>query len=400
MAAFEYQALDAKGRKKKGVLEADNERHVRQLLRDQGLVLLQLQEGKEKSSSSFFSPAINVKERSLVTRQLATLIDAGLPIEEALTGVAQQATKQKVRSMMLSIRSKVLEGHSLAQALAIYPKAFPILFRASVEAGEQSGHLHKVLMRLADYTERQRQTAQKIQMAMMYPAILTLVAIGIVSFLLGSVMPDIVSVFDKQGAELPAITNFMLAISHWITHYGQVTLIVILALVFLYKGLVSRPGPKKLKDKLVLKVPGVSSLIRTAQITRYISTLAMLSASGVPLVDAMGIAAQVVENNSMQNLLNDSKQKVKEGGSLGQSLSQTKLLPPMMLQLVQSGERSGELDAMLERAARQQEDDTAAWISTLVGLFEPLMLLVMGGVVMLIVMAILLPIMNMNQLLN
>lgn len=400
MAAFEYQALNAKGKKQRGVIEADNERHVRQILREQGKVLLSLQQAKEKSANSFFSPGINIKERSLMTRQLATLIDAGLPIEEALTGVAQQASKNKIRSMLLSIRSKVMEGHSLADALASYPKAFPILFRASVEAGEQSGHLHAVLMQLADFTERQKQNAQKIQMAMMYPAILTLVAIGIVSFLLGSVMPDIVQVFDTQGAQLPGITQFMLGLSNLITGYGLRFVVVIALLLMFYLWLVAKPAPKKAKDKLVLKLPGISNLIRISQITRYISTLAMLSSSGVPLVEGMNIASQVVDNLAMQEKLKVCQQKVKEGGSLGMAFEATKLLPPMMLQLIQSGERSGELDQMLARAARQQEDDTNAWIGTLVSLFEPLMLLVMGGAVMMIVMAILLPIMNMNQLLN
>ena len=400
MAAFEYLALDAKGKKKKGVIEANNERHVRQMLREQGKVLLDISQAKEKQANSFFSPGINIKERSLLTRQLATLIDAGLPIEEALTGVAQQATKNKIRSMLLSIRSKVMEGHSLAEALASYPKAFPILFRASVEAGEQSGHLHGVLMQLADFTERQKQNAQKIQMAMMYPAILTFVAIGIVSFLLGSVMPDIVQVFDTQGAQLPGITQFMLSLSNLITGYGARFVLVLALVVMFYIWLVSKPKPKKVKDTLILKVPAISSLIRVSQITRYISTLAMLSSSGVPLVEGMNIASQVIDNLSMQESLKDCQQKVKEGGSLGRAFEETKLFPPMMLQLIQSGERSGELDQMLARAARQQEDDTNAWIGTLVALFEPLMLLVMGGAVMMIVMAILLPIMNMNQLLN
>lgn len=400
MAAFEYLALDAKGKKKKGVIEANNERHVRQMLREQGKVLLDISQAKEKQANSFFSPGINIKERSLLTRQLATLIDAGLPIEEALTGVAQQATKNKIRSMLLSIRSKVMEGHSLAEALASYPKAFPILFRASVEAGEQSGHLHGVLMQLADFTERQKQNVQKIQMAMMYPAILTFVAIGIVSFLLGSVMPDIVQVFDTQGAQLPGITQFMLSLSNLITGYGARFVLVLALVVMFYIWLVSKPKPKKVKDTLILKVPAISSLIRVSQITRYISTLAMLSSSGVPLVEGMNIASQVIDNLSMQESLKDCQQKVKEGGSLGRAFEETKLFPPMMLQLIQSGERSGELDQMLARAARQQEDDTNAWIGTLVALFEPLMLLVMGGAVMMIVMAILLPIMNMNQLLN
>lgn len=400
MAAFECVFLDTNGKKKKGVQEADSERHVRQILRDQGKVLLEVRQAKERHSNSFLSPSISIKDRSLLTRQLATLIDAGLPIEEALDGVAKQCTKNRLRSMLLSIRSKVLEGHSLAQALTSYPKAFPILFRASVEAGEQSGHLHAVLMQLADYTERQRHNAQKVQMAMMYPAILTIVAISIVAFLLGSVMPDIVQVFDKQGAELPQITRVMLTLSSLITEYGTLSVFVLISTIVVYFWLMSKPKLKERKDRFVLTVSGLGKMIKITQITRYVSTLAMLSSSGVPLVEGMNIAAQVVENIEMKSRLQNSEKMVREGGSLAGALENTKLLPPMMLQLIYSGERSGELDQMLTRAARQQEDDTNAWIGTLVGLFEPLMLLVMGAVVMLIVMAILLPIMNMNQLLN
>lgn len=400
MAAFECVFLDDKGKRKKAVIEADSERHARQILRDQGRVLLELHEGKEKHKGHLFSPVISIKDRSLVTRQLATLIDAGLPIEEALQGVAQQASKNKLRSMLLSVRSKVLEGHTLAQAFANYPKAFPVLFRASIEAGEQSGHLQDVLIQLADYSERQRKNAQKIQMAMMYPAILTIVAISIVVFLLASVMPDIVEVFDRQGAELPTITQVMLVVSHGITEYGLYGLVVLGACLLFYLWLIAQPKIKAKKDAFVLKVPGLGSIIKVTQVTRYISTLSMLTSSGVALVEAMYIATQVIDNHAIQQLLKQSEKKVREGAALGSSLGQTKLLPPMMLQLIQSGERSGELDQMLSRAARQQEDDINAWIGTLVGLFEPLMLLVMGAVVMLIVMAILLPIMNMNQLLN
>ncbi|WCN12382.1 type II secretion system inner membrane protein GspF [Marinomonas mediterranea] len=400
MAAFEYTALNNKGRKKKGVLEADNERILRQRLRDQGLVLIDARRGKEQTKSRFFSPSIDVKERALVTRQLATLIDAGMPIEEALSGVAQQTTKQRIRSMLLAIRSKVLEGHPLASALAEYPKAFPILFRASIKAGEESGGLPQVLMQLADYSERVRGNQQKLQMAMLYPAILTIVAISIVVFLLGSVMPDIVSVFERQDAALPQITQVMLAISNWLQSNGKVTFVIFIVLLLLYIVLIQKESIRTLRDHWVLAVPGLRSMIKTVQVTRFISTLSMLTTSGVSLVEAMSIATQVSANRSIQKRLAKAQQSVREGGSLGDALNKTKLLPPMMLQLIISGERSGDLDIMLSKAARQQEDDTNNWISAMVGLFEPIMLLVMGGVVMMIVMAILLPIMNMNQLLG
>ncbi len=401
MAAFEYQALTPSGKKKKGVLEADNERHARQKLRDMELVALQIRQGKALTDKpSLFSPAISIKDRALVTRQLATLIDAGLPIEESLAGVANQAGKQKIRAMLLAIRSKVLEGQPLAAAIGLYPKAFPILYRASIKAGEESGHLAAVLMALADFSERTRANNQKVQMALLYPAILTLVAISIVVFLLGSVMPDIVSVFNKQGAELPGITQVMLGVSDAISDYGQVILLAFAGLLVCYAWLIRKPRIKSAQDGLLLKVPFIGRFVKTIQITRYIGTLAMLTSSGVALVEAMNIASQVVENDRMARALLEARDRVKEGVSLGDTLNETKLLPPMMLQLIISGERSGELDKMLNKAAYQQEQDSNNWISAMVALFEPIMLLVMGAVVMMIVMAILLPIMNMNQLLN
>ncbi|MFD1382174.1 type II secretion system inner membrane protein GspF [Rhodanobacter aciditrophus] len=401
MAAFEYQALTPSGKKKKGVLEADNERHARQKLRDMELVALQIRQGKALTDKpSLFSPAISIKDRALVTRQLATLIDAGLPIEESLAGVANQAGKQKTRAMLLAIRSKVLEGQPLAAAIGLYPKAFPILYRASIKAGEESGHLAAVLMALADFSERTRANNQKVQMALLYPAILTLVAISIVVFLLGSVMPDIVSVFNKQGAELPGITQVMLGVSDAISDYGQVILLAFAGLLVCYAWLIRKPRIKSAQDSLLLKVPFIGRFVKTIQITRYIGTLAMLTSSGVALVEAMNIASQVVENDRMARALLEARDRVKEGVSLGDTLNETKLLPPMMLQLIISGERSGELDKMLNKAAYQQEQDSNNWISAMVALFEPIMLLVMGAVVMMIVMAILLPIMNMNQLLN
>lgn len=401
MAAFEYVALTAAGKKKKGALEADNERHARQKLRDLQLVTLELRQSREAGDKhSWFAPSVSIKERALVTRQLATLIDAGLPIEESLSGVANQASKQKIRSMLLVIRSKVLEGLPLASAISQYPKAFPILYRASIKAGEESGHLASVLVALADFSERMRANAQKVQMALLYPAILTLVAISIVVFLLGSVMPDIVSVFDKQGAQLPTITEVMLGVSDWIGQYGQMTLFVFAGALLLYAWLVRKPAFKAAQDALLLRAPFIGRFVKTIQVTRYIGTLAMLSTSGVSLVDAMEIASQVVENTRMQALLSEARKRVREGVSLGTALDESKLLPPMMLQLIISGERSGELDKMLNKAAYQQEQDSNNWISAMVALFEPIMLLVMGGVVMMIVMAILLPIMNMNQLLN
>lgn len=400
MAAYEFQALDDSGKKQKGVLEAENERHLRKKLSDRSLLLIQCKESKESHSVSWFSPKISLKERALITRQLATLIEAGFPIEEALAGVAKQSKKRKIVSMLLSVRSKVLEGNPLASSLATYPNAFPHLYRASIQAGEESSHLPEVLSELANFNERVRGNEQKLRLAMLYPAILTVVAVAIVSFLLTSVMPEIVATFQKQNATLPTITLIMLSISNGIKHYGQITVLCFLFLFVVYNLLMRRPPFQFLRDRFILRLPMIKGAVRTIQITRYISTLAMLTHSGVPLVEAMNIAVQVTTNKVIQTRLSTASKRVKEGTSLWKSLDETQLLPPMMLQLIINGEQSGQLDTMLTKAARQQEDDTNNWISTLVGLFEPAMLLIMGAIVMMIVSAILLPIMNLNQLLH
>jgi general secretion pathway protein F len=400
VAAFEFHALDDAGKKKKGVIEAENERHLRNKLRDRGLLLIQCKESKESLSVNWFSPKMTVKERALITRQLATLIEAGFPIEEALSGVAKQSKKRKIVSILLSVRSKVLEGNTLAASLSIYPKAFPNLYRASIKAGEESGHLPEVLTELANFNERVRGNEQKLHMAMLYPAILTLVAISIISFLLTSVMPEIVSTFQKQNAKLPSITIMMLAVSDGISAYGRFGVLLMVVLFILYALLMKKERFQLLRDRCIFNLPVLSSMVKTIQITRYISTLAMLTHSGVPLVDAMNIAVQVTDNRVIKAKLSEASQQVKEGTALWKALDESQLIPPMMLQLVINGEQSGQLDAMLMKAARQQEDDTNNWISTIVGLFEPAMLLVMGAFVMMIVSAILLPIMNLNQLLQ
>ncbi|WP_417552957.1 type II secretion system inner membrane protein GspF [Marinomonas fungiae] len=399
MAVFEYRALTDGGRKRKGVLEADNERHARQQLRQKGLVPLQLKSAKV-SRKTFFPSNLSIRERALVIRQLATLIEAGLPIDDALSGVASQSGKGRVRSMLLAIRARVLEGFSLAQALSAYPKAFPTLFQASVQAGEESGKLPAVLLALAESSEREQRTQQKLQSALLYPALLTLVAIAIVSFLLGSVMPDIVAVFQRQNAPLPPLTQALIGVSHGLSDWG---IWCLLALLMCLMGLsLSRRNSaiRLSQDRFLLRFPWLGRLLATFAITRYVSTLSMLTRSGVPLVYAMEISAKVIANLALKQRFQTAQQHVREGMSLSQALSDMPHVPPLMRQLIGSGERSGDLAGMLDKAARQQSELSQHRMNNFLTLFEPLMLLVMGCAVLLIVMAILLPIMNMNQLLR
>lgn len=403
MAAFDYVALDLQGRKQKGSLEADSPRQMRQLLRDKGLTPLSVDESsekqqREKSFGSLLSPHISVRDLALLTRQLATLVQASLPLEEALSAVAQQTAKPKVRSMLLAVRSKVLEGHTLANALGEFPRAFPAIYRATVAAGEKSGFLDQILNRLADYTESSHESRQKIMMALLYPVILLVLSIIIVVGLMVYIVPDVVEVFIDTGQQLPTLTVGLMALSDFIAGYGLYLLLILIALGVGLRYLLKQPDIRLKWHKQLLHLPLIGRLTVTINTARFASTLSILTASGVPLVDAMRISGQVLSNEWLKQRVNAATQQVIEGSSLHRALQQAEYFPPMMVHMIASGEASGELDTMLERVAASQERDVQNFISVILGLFEPFMLLTMGLTVLLIVLAILLPILNLNQL--
>ncbi|WP_236233165.1 GspF family T2SS innner membrane protein variant XcpS [Pseudomonas solani] len=402
MAAFEYIALDSRGQQKKGVMEGDSARQVRQLLRDRQLAPLDVKPTRTRQESVgsrwSFQRGLSAMELALLTRQMATLVQAAMPIEEALGAVAAQSESGRVKAMMLAVRSKVLEGHSLAGALKEFPSAFPDLYRATVAAGEHAGHLGPVLEQLADYTEQRQQSRQKVQLALLYPVILMCASLGIVGFLLGYVVPDVVKVFVNTGQELPALTRGLIAASEVVKHWGWLILLLAVAGISALKASLRRDAARLRFHVILLRIPLVGRLVRATDTARFASTLAILTKSGVPLVEALGIAAQVVANRAIRAKVEVAAQKVREGSSLTRALEQTGEFPAMMLHMIASGEKSGELDQMMARTARNQENDLAARIAMLVGLFEPFMLVFMGAVVLVIVLAILLPILSLNQL--
>lgn len=403
MAAFEYLALDPRGRQQKGLLEADSARQARQLLRDKQWSPLDIRPARAREETgvgalSLISKGLSARDLALVTRQLSTLVQAALPIEEALRAAAAQASSAKIKSMLLAVRARVMEGHSLASSLREFPSAFPELYRATVAAGEHAGHLGLVLDQLADYTEQRQQSRQKIQLALLYPVILMVASLAIVGFLLGYVVPDVVKVFVDTGQELPALTRGLISVSNLVKGWGWLMMLVVAALV---SGLRIALRDEQLRRRwhaLILRLPLLGRMARATNTARFASTLAILSRSGVPLVEALDIAAQVIANLHIRDKVVEAAQKVREGGSLTRSLEATGEFPPMMLHMIASGEKSGELDQMLARTARNQESDLAAQIALLVGLFEPFMLVFMGAVVLVIVLAILLPILALNQL--
>lgn len=404
MAAFEYKALDVKGRQKKGVIEADSARQVRQQLREKGLSPLSVEqsvEAKQGSHNLFAAKRrLNVKELALITRQIATLIQSGIPIEETLSAVASQSEKTNVRSMLLAVRAKVLEGYTLADSLGEFPIAFPHLYRSTVAAGEHAGHLDLVLNRLADYTEARQQARQKIQLAAIYPIILCVVAISIVVFLLTYVVPDIIEVFITNGQALPALTQGLLTVSDFLGDWGFGILILLMVAGAGFKLGLRKDGFRFAWHRRLLNMPFVKKISRGSNTAQFASTLSILNSSGVPLVDAMRISAEVLTNDCLRAALQEAATRVSEGGNLHLSLEGTGYFPPIMIHMIASGESSGELDQMLERTARQQESDLQGLIETIVGLFEPLMLLFMGAVVLIIVLAIMLPILNMSNLVS
>ena len=405
MAAFEYLALDINGREKKGIVEADSHRQVRQNLRDKDLTPLSVKASQKKVGkgiTSLFSgvlrTSLSFNERALLVRQLATLIAAGLPVEEALLAVSKQGNRNAIQSLVLNVRSKVLEGYSLAQGMADYPRAFPVLHRSTVAAGESAGHLDLVLARLADFTETQQASISKVKQALVYPIILLVLTLAILGGLLGYVVPDIVEVFADSEQELPWLTIAVINTSDFVVEWGGLFLLLLLLVGLGFIRLFRSPKIEMFFDKKLLGVPVVGKLSLGNNISQFASTLSILTSSGVPLVDAMQISSEVLSNTWLRTLVIDATNRVREGSTLYSALDQSTYFPPMMLHMIASGEASGELDQMLSRVAEHQEADASMILNVLVSLFGPLMLVFMGGAVFTIVMAILLPIINLNQL--
>ncbi|QKT03022.1 type II secretion system inner membrane protein GspF [Ectothiorhodospiraceae bacterium 2226] len=402
MSAFEYQAMDAAGRQKKGVLEGDTARQIRQQLREQGMVPLSVEEvaQREARKRRGFSVGrgVSATDLALITRQLATLVGSGLPLEESLATTARQSEKPRLASMLMAVRTRVMEGHTLAHGLGEFPHIFPDIYRTTVAAGEQSGHLDVVLDRLADYTENRQQMRQKIQLALFYPLLLTLIAIAVTVALLAYVVPEIVQVFDNIGQELPWLTVALIAVSDalratWMWLVGGLLVAFLAA-----RHVFAQPGPKRWLHGMLLRLPLIGRLVRGLNTSRFARTLSILSASGVPVLEALRVSAEVVGNLPMRAAIHEAALRVREGASLSGALERSGYFPPMTVHLIGSGEASGRLEQMLERAAVNQERELETRIAMIMGLFEPLLILTMGLMVLLIVLAILLPIFELNQL--
>ncbi|HAT1774062.1 type II secretion system protein GspF [Legionella pneumophila] len=397
MGAYQYQALKVNGSISKGVIEADSERHARQLLREQGLIPTQVQTLTQQRAASSKSK-VSAADLALLTRQLATLLAAGIPVEESLRGVSEQTEKDKVRELIIGVRSKVLEGYGLAQAMAQYPNAFPELYRATVGSGEQTGRLDVVLEKLADYTEKQQQTRQKVQQALIYPLLMIIVSTAIISFLLTFVVPKIIDVFTESGQTLPPMTQLLINLSQFIKSYGLYSLVTIIVALIGFKKSLSNIKIKTAWHQFMLKLPIVSYLVKTINVARYIHTFGILFAAGVSVLETMRVSSSLVTNIVMRQAFDFATLRVREGSGISEALKETKFISPMAIHLIASGEKSGQLSDMMERSASHLDNEVNRLIETSLTLLEPMVILLMGAVVLFIVLATLLPIFSMEQL--
>ncbi|WP_372880809.1 type II secretion system inner membrane protein GspF [Psychromonas sp.] len=403
MATFTYKAIDDRGKQTKGTTEADSARLLRQQLRASGLIPLEVEVVSNKSSKSgatLFSHKIKTADLALITRQLSTLVASAIPIEECLHAVAEQCDKPKIKAMIAAVRGGVLEGHSLADSMRAFPLIFDNLFCSMVAAGEKSGHLDKVLERLADYAEQRQEMKSKMMQALIYPLVLTLVAISVVVILLTSVVPQVVGQFEHMQADLPASTKFLIAASDAVNSYGLYFVIVIVAALMIVKRLLKKPKNQLLFDQKLLNLPVIGRVANELNTARFARTLSILNSSAVPLLEAMSIAGNVLSNQFIRLKVGEATERVREGTSLGRALDSTKLFPPMMLHMIISGERSGELGNMLERSADNQDKQFAAQVTIALGIFEPALVISMAGIVLFIVMAILQPILQLNNMVS
>lgn len=403
MGAFEYTAVDTTGRERKGVLEGDTARQVRQLLRDQNLLpvaVAEVAQGERKRRSAKISwrSGVSAGDLALLTRQLATLVRSGLPLEESLLAVSEQTEKPRIKSIVLGVRAKVMEGHSLADGLGDFPDAFPELYRSTVAAGEQSGHLDAVLERLSEYTESREQLRSKTLGAMIYPAVLTGFCVLVVSLLLVFVVPKIVAQFTNSNAELPLLTSILIGISDFVRDWGWLVVIALVAAIWLFRRWLENPEARRKYHRFLLRMPLVGKVTRGTNTARFARTFSTLTSSAVPVLEALRIAGEVVTNLPMRDAVQEAAARVREGAPIGKSLAATRMFPPMMIHLISSGESSGDLETMLDRAATNQEREMDSTLSTVVRLLEPLMVVIMGAIVLFIVVAMLLPIFRLNEL--
>ena len=403
MPAFRYEAVNATGDTSKGVLRADSPRAARSDLRARGLVPLALEligsdaASGERRAFRFGDKLSNV-ELALFTRQLAALLGSNLPMEQAFDALTEQAERPYLRELIAAIRADLMGGASLSDALSNHPKDFADIYRALVSSGEQTGQLAKVLSRLADYLENRNSLVQKLRLAFTYPAIVTVVAFLIVIFLLTYVVPQIVSVFASTKQQLPLLTTIMLALSGFVRQWGWLVALIVIFSWIMWQRSLRDPDRKMRWHRWLLRAPMIGRFQRSLNTSRFASTLAITTSAGVPILRALHTSRDTLSNMAMRQQVDEATNAVREGVSLARALGEQQHFPPMLIHMIRAGEATGELPSMLERAAQMQAQDLERRALTIAGLLEPMLILTMGVVVLLIVLAVLMPIIEINQL--
>lgn len=418
MAVYAYKGLDKAGKKTDGIIDAESPKAARQKLRKQGVFTTDIVEGKAdgavrrsgdgKSSGggglsvevdfSKYLERVGVADIAIITRQLSALIGAGIPLVECIATVSRQTEKEKLRLALREIREKVNEGKNLGDALADYPAMFGDLYVNMVRAGEQAGALELVLERLADYTEASVELRGKVVASMTYPLIMMLVAMGVILFMMGFVVPKITKIFTDMGSDLPAITKFVMWVSDMVQGYWWAMGIALIAIIFGVRKYYKTEKGRLKTDELLLRIPVFGSMLMMVAIARFASTLATLMGAGVPLLRSMGIVRNIMGNMVLRGVVEEAQEAVREGQPMNKPLRKSGRFPPMVVDMISVGERTGDLGPMLNRVSISYEAQVSRKLSTLTALLEPLMILIMGGVVFFIAMAVLLPMLQMNSL--
>jgi len=402
MGAYQYVALDEVGKECKGILEGETPRAVRQTLRERKLFPVEVVETRIKENITrqkfVVRKSVSALDLALFTRQLATLVRAGLPLDEALQAVSEQSEKVRIKNIVLGVRAKVLSGHTLAASLDDFHKIFPAVYRATVAAGEQSGRLDTILDRLAEYTESRHSLRQKINHALIYPVVLTSLSLTIIVLMLVYVVPKVVGVFQTSGQSLPILTRSLIWFSDFLQHWWLGILGALGILVFTIRRSLANEGTKKRAHRWILKIPVLGKVSRGLNTARFTRTFSILNSSGVPVLESLRISASVVSNLPMRDAVEEAAMRVREGSAIGHALNKSGVFPAMSIHLISSGEVSGELDSMLEKAATHQEKEMDSTLTTMLNLLEPILIIFMGLIVLVIVMAVLLPIFQINQL--
>lgn len=403
MTAFRYQALDAAGQKQAGLIDADSERNARATLRDRGLFPLRIDDvaaRRARTGGLFSRHRVGTAELCLITRQWSTLLISGLTMEQALTTMIEQAERESIREVLAGLRREILAGASLRAALDRFPNEFPAIYRASVAAGEKSGEISKVMLQLADHLERSGALRQKTIQALVYPVLVAAVAMMVVIGLMTYVVPSVVSVFQQGKQALPWLTRALIAVSDFIRGWGWLVLVALIGSGIGWRMALREEHFRVRWDTALMRLPVIGKYLRNLDATRFASTLAILASSGVPLLDALDACSRVVVRRPMAMAIGNVAAQVREGMPLSRALTQTHQFPPILVHMIASGEATGQLGPSLERAAQLQQADIESRTAMFTTLLEPLMLLTMGGFVLLIVLAVMQPIIELNVLVH